>query len=252
MKNIKHKLAVSASLTAAILTLLTSCMTDGGNETTTAEPYTYNPQSDATTAAVSAAEDPEKPFTVNTSWQSNFKVEYEYYNSSDGTDTVTIKETKNKSAFTAEYPDGKSTLYYRANGADTDYYVLMNGAEKKAAHTLLKGKSFSELSSTFMKLTRVSSDLPSLSNVLYMYDENIGGRACHKYLQRAYSGGKLTESVYIWIDIEFGFAAKCESYGADGNMRVMWSVVSFETGTADDGDIKIDLSQYTVTEENEG
>ena len=57
MKNIKQKLAVSASLTAAILTLLTSCMTDGGNETTTAEPYTYNPQSDATTAAASAAEE---------------------------------------------------------------------------------------------------------------------------------------------------------------------------------------------------
>lgn len=249
MKNIKQKLAVSAALTAALLTLLTSCKT-GGEESTTAEPYTYNPQSDATAASSYAAENPEKPFAVNTSWQSNFKVEYEYYNAADGTDTVKITETKNKSEFAAEYPNGKSTLYYKANGADTDYYVLMDGTEKKAVHKLLKGDSFSELSSTFMKLTKVSSELPSLSNVLYMYDENVGGRACHKYLQRAYSDGKLMESVYIWVDIEFGFAAKCESYGADGNMRVMWSTDSFETGTVGEDGVKIDLSQYTVTEED--
>ena len=84
---------------------------------------------------------------------------------------------------------------------------------------------------------------------MYMYDEEVGGRACHKYLQRAYTDGKLTDSVYIWIDIEFGFAAKCESYNADGKMRLMWKTDSFETGTVGDDDIKIDLSQYSVREE---
>ncbi len=247
MKNIRQKLTVSAAIAAAIAALLSSCGS-GDADATTAESYVYNPQSGMTEAQSGAAEDPEKPFTVNTSWQSNFKAEYKYYNVSDGTDTVTVTETKNSDAFTAEYPDGKSTLYYKANGADTDYYVLMNGTEKKAVHKLLGGSSFSELSSTFMKLTKVSGDLPSLSNVLYMYDENVGGRACHKYLQRAYSDGKLTESVYIWIDTEFGFAAKCESYDSSGNMRIMWELKSFETGTVGENDIKIDLSQYTVTE----
>lgn len=249
MNDIKKRLTASAALTAVLLTLLSSCKTNGGNDSTTAEPYSYNSKADTTNATSVASADPEKPFEINTSWQSNFKVTYEYYNSSDGNGTVTVKETKNKNAFTAEYPDGNSILYYKANGNDTDYYVIMTD-KKEAAHSLHKGDSFSELKSTFMKLTKVSKDLPSLSNVLYMYDENVGGRACHKYLQRAYTDGKLTESVYIWIDIEFGFAAKCESYNADEKMRVMWCIDSFETGTVGDDEINPDLSNYTVTEED--
>lgn len=249
MNSLKQKLAVTAALTSALLMLFSSCG-DKGSETTTAEPYSYNSQTDMTSPTNAAAENPEQPLAVNTSWQQNFKIEYKYYNAADGTDTVKIIETKNSDAFTAEYPDGKSTLYYKANGADTDYYVIMDGSEKKAVHTLMKGNSFSELSSTFMKLTKVSKELPTLSNVLYMYDENVGGRECRKYLQRAYTDGKLTQSVYIWIDTEYGFAAKCESYDSDGKMRVMWSTESFETGTVGDDDIKIDLSQYTVTEDD--
>ncbi len=251
MKNIKQKLAISAALAAAFTSVLSSCKTDANN-TAASESYVYKPQSDIVESSSAAEENPEKTFMVNTSWQSNFKAKYQYYNASESTDTVTITETKNSSAFTAEYPDGNSLLYYKANGADTDYYVLVTGSEKKAVHKLLKGNSFSELSSTFMKLTKVNGSLPSLSNVLYMYDENIGGRACHKYLQRAYSDGKLTESVYIWIDIEFGFAAKCESYDSGGKMRVMWSLESFETGTVGENDITIDLDAYSVTEEEDG
>lgn len=249
MKDFQKKLAVTAALSVMLLTLFSSCKNDPDNNSTTTEPYSYNSVQSTTGSSSAASEDPEKPFAVNTSWQKNYRVTYEYYNSADGTNTVTVKETKNKTAFTAEYPDGDSLLYYKENGSDTDYYVIMTGKEKKAVHTLLENKSFSELNSTFMKLTKVSSNLPSLSNVLYMYDENIGGRACRKYLQRAYSSGKLTESVYIWIDIEFGFAAKCESYNADNKMTVMWSVKEFEAGAVPEDGIKPDLSQYTVTEE---
>lgn len=241
--------ALTAAAVGVCTVFLCACNNNGNGETTTAEPYSYNPRNETSTTVEAAAADPEKAFSVNNSWQNNFKVTYEYYNSAESTKAVTVKETKNSTAFTAEYPDGDSVLYYKANGADTDYYVIMTGTEKSAVHSHLTGSAFSDLSSTFMKLTKVSRELPSLSNVMYMYDEEVGGRACHKYLQRAYTDGKLTDSVYIWIDIEFGFAAKCESYNADGKMRLMWKTDSFETGTVGDDDIKIDLSQYSVREE---
>ena len=184
---------------------------------------------------------------INTSWQRNFKVDYEYYNPEQSITTLSIRERKSANAFTVEYVDTKSILYYKANGNDTDYYVIMNG-EDQQVHSVLEGKHFSTLSSMFMKLSQVKADLPLQSNVLYMYDEEVAGRLCHKYIQRAYSGGELTESVYVWIDAEYGFAAKCEAYDVNNILTVMWRLNSFETGTLNDEDVHIDLAQYTFGE----
>jgi hypothetical protein len=242
-----NSIRILAAVTAAIMCAATLASCKNGN-TTSGESYSYNSKSGDTTD--SAVADPEKKINVNTSWQGNFRITYDYYNATSDEDTVKIVETRNDNAFTAEYPDGGSTLYYVSHGNDTDYYVIVD-SEGKAVHSLLKNSRFSDISTTFMKLSTVSSSMPSLSNVMYMYDENVAGRVCHKYVQRAYTGGEVTETVYIWIDSEYGFAAKCESYDSSDTLRVKWETKSFETGSVGENDISVDFSKYTVVEEEE-
>ena len=215
------------------------------NETTTSYEYIHGGQ--AGTTDVSGDNTHKEKLKIDTSWQKNFRADYEYYNPEQSITTMSIREKKSAGAFTVEYVDTKSILYYKANGNDTDYYVIMNGEEEQV-HSVLEGKHFSTLSSMFMKLTQVKADLPTQSNVLYMYDEEVAGRQCHKYIQRAYSGGELKESVYVWIDAEYGFAAKCEAYDENNILTVMWRLNSFETGTLKDEDVFIDLTEYTFGE----
>ncbi len=228
--------------------ILSSCNKDPGeNETDTGYEYTPSGSENEATTAKSNEEELQKKININNSWQKNFSVSYEYYNPEQSISTMKINEKKSSSAFTVEYVDTKSVLYYKANGNDTDYYVIIDNEEEQV-HSVLEGKSFSSLSSMFMKLTVLSPDLPSQSNVLYMYDEEVAGRNCHKYIQRAYSEGKLTQSVYVWVDAEFGFASKCEAYDADNKLTVMWKTESFETGTLEDEDVIIDISEYSFKE----
>ena len=240
-----RKITAFALALASVALVFSSC---GGNEeiqeTTTGYQYIPSGQ-EGTTADNSPAAN--ESLKIDTSWQKNFKAEYEYYNPEQSISTMSIREKKSTNAFTVEYIDTNSVLYYKANGSDTDYYVLMNGEEQQV-HSVLEGKHFSTLSSMFMKLSQVKSDLPKQSNVLYMYDEEVAGRPCHKYIQRAYSGGKLTESVYVWIDAQYGFAAKCEAYDENNILTVMWKLTSFETGTLKDDDVYVDLTQYTFGE----
>ena len=100
-----------------------------------------------------------------------------------------------------------------------------------------------------MKLSNVDATMPAQSNVLYMYDEIIAGRNCHKYIQRAYADAKLTESVYVWIDAQYGFAMKCEDYDAADVLKTSWEVTEFAAGGVTADDVVIDLSQYSFTEE---
>ena len=241
----KSFILISLLLCAGILLALTSCGGSTEDETTTN--YSYVPQG-AEGSTGSSDNTPGDVLAVDKSWQKNFAAEYEYYNPEQSLATMKIKEKKSSNAFTVEYVDTKSVLYYKADGNNTDYYVLIDNQEEQV-HSVLEDKPFSSLSSMFMKLTEVDSTLPSQSNVLYMYDEEVAGRMCHKYIQRAYSGGKLTQSVYVWIDKEFGFAAKCEAYDESNIMTVMWRLTAFETGKLSDSDVFIDLSQYTFAEE---
>ncbi len=242
----KYSVIISILLCMGILFCLSACG-DGAAEDETTTNYSYVPQG-AEGTTVAGENMPSDKIAVDKSWQRNFSAEYEYYNPEQSLATMKIKEKKSQNAFTVEYVDTNSILYYKADGNNTDYYVLIDG-ETEQAHSVLENKPFSSLSSMFMKLTEVDKDLPSQSNVLYMYDEEVAGRPCHKYIQRAYSGGKLTQSVYVWIDKEYGFAAKCEAYDEDNIMTVMWRLTAFETGSLSDSDVFIDLSQYTFAED---
>lgn len=224
-----------------------SCKDANGEETTTGYEYTPSGSSGETTTNNAENSELQKRINIDNSWQKNFRVSYEYYNPEQSISTMRINEKKSENAFTVEYVDTKSVLYYKSNGNDTDYYVIIE-SEEEQVHSVLKNKSFSTLSSMFMKLTVLDAELPSQSNVLYMYDEEVGGRRCHKYIQRAYQGGMLTQSVYVWVDAEFGFAAKCEAYDADNKLTVMWKMTSFETGTLVDEDVFLDISQYSFKE----
>lgn len=233
-------------LLAAVTLTLSSCKGANSSEESSTG-YEYKPSgSDATTENVTDAV--EKEIVVDNSWKHNFRVNYRYYNPEQSITTMNIEEKKSSTAFTVQYIDTHSILYYKANGNDTDYYVIIDQQDEQV-HSVLKGKKFSTLSSMFMKLSVVSSDLPSQKNVLYMYDEEVAGRNCHKYIQRAYSDGVLTESVYLWIDAQYGFVAKCEAYDKDNVLSVMWEVEEFVTGTLKDEDVFLDLSGYTFKEE---
>lgn len=195
-----------------------------------------------TTAAQDAS------FTVDTSWQNNYKVNYTYFDGSASSGSVTINEIKSASRFEASYPGSGNLIYYVAEGANIKVYTVIP-EEKEYNSTEIKNQTISSLSSTFMKLTSVSETLPSLSNVIYMYDETVAGRNCKKYMQRAYTDGLVTETVLVWVDAEFGFAAKCEAYDAEENLTSAWETLTFRTGDITDGDFDVDLEDYAFTEE---
>ncbi len=215
------------------------------NESTTGYEY-FHAGSESTTAEQSGNSSSEE-INIDTSWQKNFYVKYRYYNPEQSITTMNIEEKRADTVFTVEYLDTGSLLYYKENGNNTDYYVIIDN-EDEQVHSVLEGKKFSNLSSMFMKLSQVSEDLPEQNNVLYMYDEAVAGRNCKKYIQRAYTDGKLTETVYVWIDAQYGFAAKCEAYDAGNKITLMWSVESFETGNMKDEDVAVDINLYNFKE----
>lgn len=244
--NIKRLSLVLALLVICPSVLFfSSCGNETADETSTG--YSYVPSGSETTLPSETSPQGKTSIDIDDSWMKNFHVKYRYYNPEQSVSTMNIEEKRSAGAFTVEYLDTKSVLYYKANGMDTDYYVIINN-EDEQVHSVLKNKKLSSLSSMFMKLSAVKSDLPSQSNVLYMYDEEVAGRMCNKYIQRAYSDGKLTQSVYVWIDTEFGFAAKCEAYDENNSLTTMWEIESFESGTLTDADVFIDVSVYTFKE----
>ena len=208
--------------------------------------YTYRTES--TTASVQEPDTVQSEFyTVDPSWQRNFEVAYKYYDKSTSEQTVLIKETRNENAFSAVYPETGNMIYYKANGDSIDSYTVVP-SEEQFVHSVLKGKSISDLSSTYMKLTTVAEDLPTYTNVLFMADETVAGRACKKYIQRAYTDGKVTETVYVWVDSLFGICLKCEDYDADDVLQTYWETISFSTGNVTDSSFGFDLSIYDFTE----
>lgn len=225
-----------AFLVVTVVFSMAACTGDTTQETTTE--YVYIPSVETTVPA-----QPENKINVNTSWQKNYEVEYIYYNAEQTDDELNISEKRHSTAFLVEYMDTNAKLYYEKSGKDTDYYVIMPD-ENEQAFSKLKDSNFSDLSSMFMKLSTVSASLPSQNNVLYMYDEKVAGRDCHKYIQRAYSDGELTQSVYVWVDIEYGFAAKCEAYNAKNKKTTYWEITSFSAGEVNETETFVDLSLY--------
>ena len=230
--------------------VFSGCKKGKGTEEETSR-YNYTPAAESTAedeASTDSVRDYQKAFVKDLSWQKNYTVEYSYYNAAQSVDHAKIREKRASTAFSVEYVDTGLLLYYRESGDDTDYYVI-DPAAAGPVHSVITGKKISSLSSLFMKLSNVDATLPAQSNVLYMYDEIVAGRNCHKYIQRAYTNAKLTESVYVWIDAQYGFAMKCEDYDAAEVLKTSWEVKEFSAGGVTADDVYIDLSLYQFTEE---
>ena len=244
-----YKTIIVTFLLILSLFCFSSCGSSDEEEDTTGG-YVYTPATTDFTeeTTTDSSSDLQSAFDKDLSWQKNFDVTYEYFNSEQDENSVRIRERKTEKAFTVEYLDSGELLYYRANGNNTDYYVIVPD-ESEQLHSVLEGKRFKSLSSMFMKLSNVDESLPKQSNVLYMYDEIVSGRNCHKYIQRAYSEGMLTQSVYVWIDAQYGFAAKCEAYNAEDQLTTMWEIEEFQTDTLKSSDVIIDISDYKFNEE---
>ncbi len=232
-----------------LLSALAGCK-DKKNEEEVPSKYNYTPAAESTSEEETedVIKDFQKAFVKDLSWQKNYTVTYKYFNAAQSVDNAEIVEKRASTAFSVEYTDTGLLLYYRANGDDTDYYVI-DPAGIETAHSVITGKKISSLSSLFMKLSNVDATLPAQSNVLYMYDELVAGRNCHKYIQRAYADAKLTESVYVWIDAQYGFAMKCEDYDAAETLKTSWEVTAFSAGGVTADDVYVDVSAYQFPEE---
>ena len=239
-----RKAALSLLLAAAAVIGLAACREN--HEPTTLPDYSYF-SDDTTLPSETAPAGEDEAFKVNESWQKNFIAEYKYYDGSVSEDTVMIRETRCETAFAAEYPASGNLIYYVADGGDIDCYTVAP-AEKQYMHTVVKNKSIADISTTLMKLTYVSEDLPERANILYIGEESVSGRTCKKYIQRAYTDGAVTETVYVWVDAQYGFAMKCEDYDADDTLKTYWEVTSFSAGGVTQAEIGVDLSAYSFTE----
>ena len=243
MRSFFMKLAAGAAAAGTLLAL-SACKPKA--EEPTSEPYVYTPGGQTETGTENRTGEAVQ-IHVDKDWQRNFTLQYTYFDRSQSEETVTIRETRAEDAFCAEYTDKGDYLYYKENGKDIDYYVIMKEAEN--VHSVIKRKSINELSSTFMKLSDVSEELPSLTNVMYMGEENVCGRPCKKFIQRAYQNGEAQETVYVWVDNVYGFAARGEAYNAEEELQVSWELKSFQTGNVTERDIHVNPAAYEFTEQ---
>ena len=235
---------LALSLTAA----LAAC---SGDDIQQIDDYEYNPSVQTTAAdngETTAAEENEISFKTDNSWMKNFSVTYRYYNPENDSSTVTVKETRADKVFCVEYEQSQSLMYYKENGSGTDMYTITPSSN---THTLLSDKKFSTISSLFMKLSAVDEKLPLQSNVMLMGTEQVAGRECAKYIQRAYTDGEVTQTVYVWVDIEYGISLQCRALDSSDKLTLSWEVTEFRTGNLTQKDTGVDLTKYKFTEVSE-
>ena len=246
------KKILAAGAVFMLLLGLAACKDEPADPTFPVPDYSYSPSetttvegdTETTTGSVLPSSE---GFTVDGSWRENYAVRYTYYDKETDGETE-IREVKTASAFEASYPASGNAFYYEADGKNLRAYTLMP-EENKYVSTQIENKEMSSLSSTFMKLTAVKDTFPYLTNVLFMREDTVAGRNCLEYVQRAYDNGEPTETVYLWVDAEFGFAVKCEAYDSDENLTAAWEVLSFKTGNVTAKDFSVDVSAYDFTEE---
>lgn len=242
MKNRSVALCLALLLLFSIVTVFSSCNDTENTESSTG--YEYTPSGSEGTTAGNTDETDEQ-IKIDNSWRKNYYVKFSHYNPEKSISTMYYEEKRSENAFTLEYLDSAGFIrYYKADGNDTEYYEIIKN-QKEQNRPVSTGESLSTLFSFFMKLSKVEPDFSTLGNVLYMYDESVAGRNCHKYIQRAYTDGALIETIYVWIDIEYGFAVKWEQYDSENKLSSMMSVESFSVGNMKDEDVVLDTSVYT-------
>lgn len=245
MKNRNIVCIIIASLTALVL-CFSSCMNQPSeNESTTA--YEYIPSGSETTSTEPESSSASE-LMIDDSWKKSFDITYKVLNPEVNSVPFRIRERKSENAYTIEYLDGNSLYFCKQTGSDVEKYTIIE-SEKEQLHKVYKNSFIADRPVVFYECSFVEKNLPSLSNVCYEYDETIAGRECSKYIQRAYTDGKATATVYLWIDKEFGFAARQEEYDGEGRLVAMLELIEFSTGSTKDEDVIIDISQYTFKEE---
>ncbi|MCR5042507.1 MAG: hypothetical protein K6C36_10480 [Clostridia bacterium] len=233
-------------LLTAIILALCSCAKTGNYDTTTA-PYKYNADAASTTAAPVESTSAYAPTGVDESWKGNYSLTYVYIRSGESS---TLSELRCADRFMSSDKASGISSYFIVNGNDIDKYVVYP-SDGKATHELLKDKSLSNLSSGFMKISKVDEGFKSLENVAYMGSETVDGRACEKYIQKSYENGEETATATVWIDSQYGFVVRLESVDANGEQTLSWELMSFSVGTVTSSDIVPALDGLEIIEEAE-
>lgn len=248
-KNIFSVCSVIILLSMCVL-LFASC----ADETQEKESYEYVPSggvsSDDDVSASQGGTDntsSEGKYTVDESWKKNYSVSYTYYDTESSVTSLKINESKCEDAIIVTEENSGSTQYYKANGKDVDCYIIIDGNEKQA-HSVIENTDFDSLDSFFMQKSFVDADMPMEKNVLYMGDETVAGRQCCKYILAEYKDSVRVRHIYVWVDIEYGFAARLEAYDSEAKLTQKWEISEFSTGSVKPEEVTLDVSAYTFEE----
>ena len=186
---------------------------------------------------------------VNNAWKANYVVEYTYFSSMDE-ETVDqrIREVRYDNVFLAKEAGTGEFEYFVQNGTDIDCYTV-SPVKDIYVHTQKKNESISTIETFFMKRSALGDDISKKQNVIRMDEEDyIAGRRCYEYVMRAYRDGVVSETVFFWVDANYGNALKCLCYNEKSELVLSWEVTLFNVGTAKNTDVDVDLAQYHFTE----
>ncbi len=216
------------------------------NESTTA--YEYVSSDTQTTVSGNESSTGTEELIIDTSWTRNFNATYSILNPDVSPVPIKIREIKTDNVHSIEYLDGSSFYFWKQNGSDVYKYTVVANASEQV-YKVYENESVLNHSVFLSKCSEIEKNFPLLSNVCYEYDEVVAGRQCSKYIQRAYKDGKVTATLFVWADKEFGFAVKEEEYDADGRLVAKLEVLEFSCGSTKDEDVIVDISGYTFKEE---
>lgn len=230
---------------AALLLIFTSCRKGETNKPPVS--YGYNsattaPQSDGIQGE--AASTVPGTVAVDTSWQDNYRLTFNYFVAGTTESTVSVSEKKTVNIYTTTDTSDGLTLYYVQNGTNVDYYQIYKDNPKQQ-HAVYSNKSVESIKSRFMEMSEVDEGITSKPNSAYAGESVVAGRNTQLYIQRGYKDGVLTATAYYYIDEQYGFCSKAQVFDAEDNVTMFWELTSFSAGSVSNDDISIDLSQYT-------
>lgn len=243
----KNIVCIFIALLTVFLLCLSSC-TDKTEENESTTAYEYVPSDTQTTAGESESSAGTEQLNIDTSWTGNFNITYSILNPEVSPVPIKIREIKTDNVHSIEYLDGSSFYCWKQNGSDVYKYTVVANASEQV-YKVYENESVTRHSVFFKECSEIDKGFPLLSNVCYEYDEVVAGRQCSKYIQRAYKDGKVTATLFVWADKEFGFAVKKEEYDENDKLVVMLELIDFSYGETVDEDVTFDESEYVFKEE---